>query len=148
MIIKKRYYQHPKIYIYSSKIDLKNYLLWLLEEYNSLFFKRIMTCQFRSMFVLRSSDAVFSIFLNFTKGLNDSAIWPCVKEHLLLELFFRAASCRGIRKKGEETEALAHSKENKDDCNKITTALILLPILLHKKVSVKICRGNYLHFEN
>lgn len=34
---------------------------------------------------------------------------------------FRAASCRGIRKKkGEEIEALARIKEHKDDYNKIT----------------------------
>ena len=62
---------------------------------------------------------------------------------------FRAASCGGIRKeKGEEIEALACIKEGKDDYNKTTATLILLPILLYKKVRVKICRGNYFDFEN
>lgn len=61
---------------------------------------------------------------------------------------FRAASCRGIRKKkGEEIEALARIKEHKDDYNKITATLILLSILLYKKVRVKICTGNYFNFE-
>lgn len=61
---------------------------------------------------------------------------------------FRAASCRGIRKKkGEEIEALARIKEHKDDYNKITATLILLSILLYKKVRVKICMGNYFNFE-
>lgn len=94
-----------------------------------------MTCQFRSMFVLPSSDTVFHIpkLHQRTKWLSNLTL--CRTS--ITGAIFRGASCRGIRKKGEQTEALACSKENKDDCNKITIVLILLPILLHKKSVLK-----------
>lgn len=56
-------------------------------------------------------------------------------------VIFRATSCRGIRKKKGKEKDFGMCPEDKDNYNKITAILILLPILSHKKVGVKIQVG-------